>query len=209
MLFSSFFAMANGMIFEGFSLNNVIVATLDGFNVSMISNFDTKNVVSDIPELLNRGGMMSMMNTLLIALVAITFAGTMMVSNSLNIIIHRLLKLVQSTLGLISTTILICLTTIGVTSNGQISILIPGESLKDAYIKQGLHPKNLSRTIEDSVTIIEPILPWTAAGAYMAGTLGVATLSYLPWAILNYSGIIFALICASTGIGITKLKQTS
>ncbi|HJF21843.1 MAG TPA: Na+/H+ antiporter NhaC, partial [Mammaliicoccus lentus] len=101
------------------------------------------------------------------------------------------------------------LTTIGVTSNGQISILIPGESLKDAYIKQGLHPKNLSRTIEDSVTIIEPILPWTAAGAYMAGTLGVATLSYLPWAILNYSGIIFALICASTGIGITKLKQTS
>ncbi|KAF4324756.1 hypothetical protein G195_001104 [Phytophthora kernoviae 00238/432] len=58
---------------------------------------------------------------------------------------------------------------IGVTSNGQVSILMPGEMLREAYIRRGLHPKNLGRTIEDSATIIEPILPWTAAGAYMAG----------------------------------------
>lgn len=41
----------------------------------------------------------------------------------------------------------------------------------------------------------------------MASTLGVATLSYLPYAILNYSGMVFALIWAATGIGITKLKS--
>ncbi|MEW9677330.1 Na+/H+ antiporter NhaC [Lentibacillus sp. L22] len=205
MLLASFVAMANGMIFEGFSLNDVIVSTLNGFDLSMVSGFDTSNVIEDIPTLLNRGGMMSMMNTLLIAIVAIAFAGTMMVSNSLHVIINNLLKVVKSTFGLIASTIVTCLTTIGVTSNGQISILIPGEALKDAYIKRGLHPKNLSRTIEDSATIIEPILPWTAAGAYMAGTLGVSTLSYLPWAVLNYSGIIFALIWAFTGFGIAKL----
>ena len=96
---------------------------------------------------------------------------------------------------------------IGVTCNGQISILIPGEMLKDAYVEKGLHPKNLSRTAEDSATIIEPILPWTAAGAYMAGTLGVATLSYLPWAVLCWSGIIFAVIYGASGIGIAKLKK--
>lgn len=205
MLLASFVAMANGMIFEGFSINDAIVSTVDGFDLSMISGFDTSNAIDDIPELLNRGGMMSMMNTLLIAIVAISFAGTMMVSNSLNVIINNLLKVVKSTFGLIASTIVTCLTTIGVTSNGQISILIPGEALKDAYVKKGLHPKNLSRTIEDSVSIIEPILPWTAAGAYMAGTLGVSTLSYLPWAVLNYSGIIFALIWAFTGFGIAKL----
>lgn len=207
MLLASLIALLNGVIFEGYSLTQVIDATLNGFDVSMIGGLEESAVFSDIETLLNRGGMMSMMNTLLIAICAITFAGTMMVSNSLDIIIQSLLKLVKGTAGLITATIVTGLTTIGVTSNGQVSIVIPGESLKGAYIKQGLHPKNLSRTIEDSVTVIEPILPWTAAGAYMAGTLGVSTLSYLPWAVLNYTGIIFALIWGFTGIGITKLKN--
>src|SRR5699024_12612287 len=93
----------------------------------------------------------------------------------------------------------------GVTGKEHEFNVLPAESLKGAYMKQGLHPKTLSRAIEASVTVIEPVLPWTAAGAYMAGTLGVSTLSYLPWAVLNYTGIIFALICGFTGIGITKL----
>lgn len=48
--------------------------------------------------------------------------------------------------------------------------------MRGAYIESGLHAKNLSRTVEDSATIFEPILPWTVAGAYMAGTLGINTL---------------------------------
>lgn len=207
MLLASAMALFNALVFEGFTLVQVVEATLNGFNISM-AGLNESTVVPDVADLLNRGGMMSMMNTLLIAICAITFAGTMMVSNSLDIIIQQLLKLVKSTGGLIAATIVTGLTTIGVTSNGQVSIVIPGESLKSAYTKRGLHPKNLSRTIEDSVTIIEPILPWTAAGAYMAGTLGVATISYLPWAILNYTGIIFALILGFTGIGIAKLDKT-
>lgn len=148
-----------------------------------------------------------MMGTLLICFCALSFAGILSLSGALDVIINYLLRLVRSTASLIFITILCGLTMIGVTCNGQISILIPGEMLKDAYIDRGLHPKNLSRTVEDSATIIEPILPWTAAGAYMAGTLGVATLTYLPWAILCWSGIVFAMIYGISGIGIAKLKQ--
>ncbi len=50
---------------------------------------------------------------------------------------------------------------------------------------------------------------WTAAGIYMAGTLGVATLDYLPWAIQCYTGVIFALIYGFTGFGIAKAKPES
>nr|AFY52590.1 Na+H+ antiporter [Virgibacillus halodenitrificans] len=208
MLVASVVALLNALIFEGFNLTEVIVSTLNGFDISMMDNsLEGSPVLADVETLLNRGGMMSMMNTLLIAICAITFAGTMMVSNSLNVIIQKLLNLVKGTGGLIAATVVTGLTTIGVTSNGQVSIVIPGESLKDAYVKRGIHPKALSRTIEDSVTVIEPILPWTAAGAYMAGTLGVSTLAYLPWAVLNYTGVIFALILGFTGIGITKLNK--
>lgn len=149
-----------------------------------------------------------MMGTLLICFCALSFAGILSLSGALEVIINHLLKFVQSTFSLIFTTIFCGLTMIGVTCNGQISNLIPGEMLKEAYTERGLHPKNLSRTVEDSATIVEPILPWIAAGAYMAGTLGVETLSYLPWAILCWSGIVFAMIWGATGFGIAKIKKS-
>ncbi|GAA0373482.1 Na+/H+ antiporter NhaC [Paenibacillus motobuensis] len=207
MLISSLVAMANGLIFQGFSLHDVISAVINGFDIAMVKvqGFDAAAVIPDIPRLLNRGGMNSMMGTLLICFCAITFAGTISLTKSLELIVNKILKHVRSTGSLILASIATGITMIGVTSNGQVSILMPGEMLREAYIRRGLHPKNLGRTIEDSASIIEPILPWTAAGAYMAGTLGVATLSYLPWAMLCWTGIIFAVIWGFTGFGITKL----
>ncbi|CAM4158880.1 Na+/H+ antiporter NhaC [Lederbergia lenta] len=207
MLFSAIFAMGNALVFQGFSLNDVVTSVVNGFNLSMINvaGFDPNTVIEDIPKLLNRGGMNSMMGTLLICFCAITFAGTISVTKSLDLIINKMLKFARSTGSLIVTTIVTGLTMIGVTSNGQISILMPGEMLRESYIKRGVHPKTLGRTIEDSATIIEPILPWTAAGAYMAGTLGVATVDYLPWAVLCWTGIIFATLWGFTGFGIAKL----
>ncbi|NWL89685.1 MULTISPECIES: Na+/H+ antiporter NhaC [unclassified Paenibacillus] len=207
MLISSLVAMANGLIFQGFSLHDVISAVINGFDIAMVKvqGFDVATVIPDIPRLLNRGGMNSMMGTLLICFCAITFAGTISLTKSLELIVNKILKHVRSTGSLILATIATGITMIGVTSNGQVSILMPGEMLREAYIRRGVHPKNLGRTIEDSASIIEPILPWTAAGAYMAGTLGVATLSYLPWAMLCWTGIIFAVIWGFTGFGISKL----
>ncbi|MEG2955121.1 MAG: Na+/H+ antiporter NhaC family protein, partial [Hafnia sp.] len=81
------------------------------------------------------------------------------------------------------------------------------DAFKDEYKKRGLAAKNLSRTTEDAGTVVEPIIPWSASGVYCATMLGVATLDYLPWAILCYSGIIFALLWAATGIGIAKYNE--
>lgn len=204
MLLASFMALFNAYIFQGASIDNIINATLNGFNVGMLG-YDETTVIPDLVKLLHRGGMMAMMNTLLIAICAISFAGTMSVTGGLDTLISKLVEKITSTFQLVASTIVICLITTGVTSNGQVSILMPGEALKDVYKKKGLHPKVLSRTLEDSVSCTECLIPWTAAGAYMAATLGVPTLSYLPFAVLNYSGMILALIWAATGVGITKL----
>lgn len=207
MLISIVVAMFNAVVFQGISFVNTVISTVNGFNVEMVTapGFDAENILADVTRLLNRGGMNSMMGVLLICFCAITFAGVISVSASLNVLITRLLSGVKSTFGLIAATIVTGLATIGITSNGQVSLLIPGEMLRSTYVERGLHPKNLSRTIEDSVTVIEPLMPWTSAGAYMAGTLGVATLSYLPWAITNWLAMGFALLWAASGIGIAKL----
>lgn len=208
MLISSAVAMFNGVVFQGFKLTDCFTAAISGFTVSM-AGVDSAALIPDISRLLERGGMLSMLTTVLIAFCAYGFAGTLAVTGSLDIVLNRIMKSVKSTLGLVFSTIVSCITAVFVTSNGQLSILIPGEMFRSTYIKRGLEPRNLSRTLEDAATVIEPITPWTAAGVYMATTLGVSTLSYLPWACLNYTGVIFALIWAATGIGIMKIKPGS
>ena len=44
---------------------------------------------------------------------------------------------------------------------------------------------SLSRVIEDSGTLTSPLVPWNTCGAYMAATLGVATLAYLSFVFFN------------------------
>lgn len=209
MLASGAIAGLNAIFIQGISLKDTVTAAVNGFSVEMITapGFDHANVIEDVTKLVDRGGMNSMMSTLLICFCAISFAGVISVTPALNVIIERMLRGVKSTFGLIATTVITGVSTIGITSNGQVSLLIPGEMLRPAFIRKGLHPKNLSRTIEDSVTVIEPILPWTAAGAYMAGTLGVETVKYLPWAVSNWIAIGFALLWGATGIGIAKLTE--
>lgn len=209
MLLSSTVALINAVIFQKFSIQQSIEATISGFNISMINiaGFDPSTVIPDVPRLLNRGGMNSMLGTVLIAFCAYGFAGAIAVTGSLDIVLSKLLKSVNSTGSLIVATIISCLTAVCVTSNGQLSILIPGEMFRKTYVERGLHPKNLSRTLEDAATVTEPLVPWTAAGVYMATTLGVPTLQYLPWAVLCYLGLVFAIIWGYTGIFITKLDK--
>ncbi|MBO8415135.1 MAG: Na+/H+ antiporter NhaC [Proteobacteria bacterium] len=207
---ASVIAMFCGSVFQGFTLSQICETVIGGFSLSMIPNQEAVAAFPpDVSRLLERGGMVSMMGTLVICFCAFALAGSMSVANSLKIIISVFLKGVHSVFRLIATTLVSTILICGITSNGQLSVLLPGEMFKETYKKFGLAPTNLSRTAEDAGTVVEPILPWTAAGVYMATMLGVPTLEYLPWAFLNYTGMIFALIWAATGIGITRLPKTA
>lgn len=67
------------------------------------------------------------------------------------------------------------------------------------FRKRDLLPQTLSRTLEDSGTIISPLIPWSLCGAYMAGTLGVSTVAYLPFAVFCWIDPIIAVIYGFTG----------
>ncbi len=98
MLVSALFAMFNAALIQGFPLHDIVKSAVDGFNVSMLSQTD---VSPDLARLLNRGGMNSMMGTLLICFCALSFAGTLSLSGALEVIVHALLRLVHSTGSLI------------------------------------------------------------------------------------------------------------
>ena len=64
------------------------------------------------------------------------------------------------------------------------------------YKKKGLHSKNLSRSLEDGGTLTSVFIPWNTCGVFIYTTLEVHAFSYAPYAMLNFTVPIVALIYA-------------
>ena len=210
MLLSSGVAGVIAITYQGFAIKDVYVTMVSGFNVSMaqVDGFDPSTVIWEVTRLVNRGGIMSMMGTLLIAYCAFAFAGIVSKAGLLEVLLDRMQKRINSTGTLILSTVMACITMAVVTGSSYLSIIVPGELFADTYKKMGLHAKNLSRTLEDSGTVVVPLVPWSMAGVYMSSTLGVPVLDYAPWAILCYAGFITATIYGFTGFGISKINES-
>lgn len=209
MMISSAVAVIIAMTVQGFSFETCAASMVSGFKMEMFvdPSVDLETVVKEVPNLLQRGGMSSMMNTALMAFCAFGFIGALTVSGSLDVILSHIMKFIHSTGQLITVTAILGVIIITVIGEASVTFLMIGGLFKDEYIKRGLQTKNLSRTLEDSITVVEPLVPWSLAGVYMTSTLGVPTAQYAPWACLCYTGVIFAIIWGFTGFGIAKIKK--
>jgi Na+/H+ antiporter NhaC len=56
-------------------------------------------------------------------------------------------------------------------------------------------------------TVVVPLIPWSIAGVFMAGTLGVDTIAYAPWAIMCYTSFLVTIFYAYTGIAIAPKRN--
>ena len=95
-----------------------------------------------------------------------------------------------------------CLLTNAFAPDQYVSIVVPGRMFKSAFDELGLHPRMLSRSLEDTGTLTSALIPWNTCGAYQSTTLGVPTLSYAPYAFLNYLNPLVAIFMTYMGIGI-------
>lgn len=133
---------------------------------------------------------------------AIAFGGIYSKTGCIEVVLNRMLSAIKSVGSLITSTVVATIFMSIVTGSSYLAILVPGELFRGAFDRFGLHHKNLSRTLEDAGTCVVPLVPWAVAGTYMASTLGVSTLDYLPWAVLCYTSFVFAIIFGFTGITI-------
>jgi Na+:H+ antiporter, NhaC family len=162
-----------------------LVALVKGIWIAMFDGYVANTGDSVLDSLLSRGGMSSMVTTVWLILCAMAFGGVMEVTGLLGRILESILKLVTGTGSLIITTLACGIGANIITADQFIAIVLPGRMLKIEYTKRKLAPVNLSRALEDSATITSPLVPWNTCGAFMASTLGVATIAYLPFAFFN------------------------
>ncbi len=183
------------------------LALFGGVWKAMYTGYSTSTGSEALDALVNRGGMNSMLEVIWLILTALMFGGVMEETGALRRIVSVMLKFVKGAGSLIATTVFTSFGMNVIASDQYISIVLPGRMYKSEYEKRGLAPENLSRTLEDAGTLTSPLIPWNTCGAYMAGTLGVATMSYLPFTFFNLVNPLIAIILGFTGISIKKLSD--
>ncbi|MFQ6038373.1 MAG: Na+/H+ antiporter NhaC [Candidatus Aminicenantales bacterium] len=187
------------LLTQSSSLKDVIQAAQSGYV--------SETGVPLVDDLLTRGGLESMMSTVALIICALSFGGIMERTGMLGTLARALLKRVRRTGSLVTTTIFSCIGMNAIASDQYMAIVIPGRMYKNAFDAKKLHPKNLSRCLEDSGTLTSPLIPWNSCGAFMGATLGVNPLLYLPYAFLNLSNPLVSIFYGYTGITMEKLRD--
>jgi NhaC family Na+:H+ antiporter len=180
------------------------MAMTKGVWLALSSGYVSTTGVPAVDDLLTRGGMESMLVTIWLILTALSFGAVLEHTGMLKRLIDAALKRARSTGSLVLTVVLSCIGINVVAADQYIAIVLPGKMYRAEFKKRGLDARNLSRVIEDSGTLTSPLVPWNTCGAYMAATLGVATLAYLPFAFFNLVNPLISIVYGFTGFTIVK-----
>ena len=185
-----------------------ILVLFKGFWMVMFGEFTADTGNEALNDLLTRGGMVSMLDTIWLVVSAMMFGAAMEKTGMLATITKVILGAARSTGSLILATLGTALGLNIIAGDQYISIVVPGRMYRAEFEKRGLHPKNLSRALEDSGTLTSALIPWNTCGAFMAATLGVPTLYYLPFAFFNYTNPVISAIYGFTGFTIIPLEES-
>lgn len=192
------------------TITSLIITSLHtSYTVSQIAGFffagfKLEGVPESVSSLVERGGLSSMFFTLSVVILALSLGGLLFSLGIITTILEHLAKLLTTTFAATTT---VALTAVGVNfivGEQYLSILLTGKTFKPVYDKLGLHSKNLSRTLEDAGTVINPLVPWSVCGVFISHALNVPVFSYLPFAIFCYGSLIFTVLVGLTGFSVSK-----
>jgi NhaC family Na+:H+ antiporter len=180
------------------------LAMVKGVWIALSDGYVSQTGVTEVDDLLSRGGMSSMLTTVWLIVCALSFGAVMEQAGFLARLIRAALQAARSTGSFFATIALTCIGTNVIAGDQYISIVVPGKMYEKEVARRGLARRNLSRIIEDSGTLTSPLVPWNTCGAYMAATLGVATFAYVPFAFFNLINPVVSVLYAYFDITIAR-----
>lgn len=184
-------------------------ALLAGAWTALFNGYQATTGNEAVDNLLTGGGMSGMLNTVWLVFCSMCFGAVMERTGLLARMVRSVLAMARSARSLIIATIVTAFGTNVVTADQYMSLVLPGKLYQAEFERRGLSPLNLSRALEDGGTITSPLIPWNTCGAFMAATLGVATLDYLPFVFFNLVNVGLALILAWIGFRVLPLERSS
>lgn len=183
-----------------------VMTMIKGVWSAIATGFAIDTGFEGVDSLFSRGGMASMLSTIWLIICAMAFGGVLEYTGLLDRLLQPIVKAAKSDRSLVAATGLTAIGMNVVAGDQYMAIVLPGRMYRELYQERGIAPETLSREIEDTGTITSPLVPWNSCGAYMAATLGIATIAYLPFCIFNLTNIVVSFAYALFGFQIRHLE---
>jgi len=187
------------------------IALIEGATVAELASqltkgYQAKTGSPELNKLLSRGGLMSIMVTILLLTSGMAFGGILEKARVLEVLLEAMLRGAKSATRLVASTIIASYIILLGTGSQILAVVVPGRAFADAYKDADLAPEVLSRTCEDAGTLGCPLVPWSVHAFYILGVLGVSAVEFMPYAFLNIVVPFISIGCAVTGFGIFNRK---
>lgn len=180
---------------------------LDGFKGLFISFYGSTAIETGnaaLNELVVTRGMSGMMNTIFLIISAVTFGGTLVGSGMLQSLTEMLTRYIRRRVTMVSATVGTGVFANMITGDQYLSIILTSSLYKKLYKDRGYEPQLLSRSVEDSATVVSVLIPWNSCGMTQSTVLKISTMEYLPYCIFNILSPMMSIFIAAIGYKIAK-----
>ena len=157
--------------------------------------------------LLESGGILGMMSSVAMTIIAMMFGGIMEGTHQLEVVVNQIKKLAKSPAALVTVTEVTCVLSNMTMPEQYISIVVPGRMYAEEYRKMGLHPSVLSSALEGAGTVTSALVPWNTCGVYIENTLSITVPEYAPFAMFNWLMPVINAACAWVGVTLKDMDN--
>ena len=181
-----------------------------GLNVTKASTIITNGFIaktsnSEVNLLLSRGGIVSMMPTVALIVLTLSLGGLLVHFGLISAIMSPLATRLNNPAKLVTAALGACIGVNIFVGEQFLSIILPGRAFKKTFNNGGLASRALGRVLEDGGTVLNYLVPWGVGGVFIANTLSVPTIQYLPFVFFSLLCPVFSLLSGFTGVGLKKL----
>ena len=180
---------------------------MEGFKGLFITYYgatavDTGNEV--LNGLVATRGMTGMLNTIFLIIAAGTFGGVLVGSGMLQSLTDLLVRFVRRRVALVASTVGTGIFANMITGDQYLSIILTSSLYKKLYSERRYESRLLSRSVEDSATVVSVLIPWNSCGMTQATVLKVSTLEYPPYCFFNLLSPLMSIIVSAIGYKIIR-----
>ncbi|GKQ42798.1 Na+/H+ antiporter NhaC [Companilactobacillus sp. RD055328] len=148
----------------------------------LMNGYESNSGIESVDTFIGGGGINSMMGSISLILCALTLGGLLIKVGVVHNIINSISKFVNNPAKLVTATSISGYLVNILVGEQYLSMILPGSMFEKEYEKQNIEPKYFSRILGTSGANVNALIPWGVSGVFIAGTLGVSTINYLPFA---------------------------
>ncbi|EJW16008.1 Na+/H+ antiporter NhaC [Paenibacillus alvei] len=175
---------------------------------TMTNGFHAESGVKAVDSLLNRGGLVSMLNTIGLLTIATALGGLLEGTNIFHALVRPIVAKIKTPGSLIATTLASTFLVAFASGAQFLAIILPTRTFVQTYKDMNIDTKNLSRCVEAAGTVGITLVPWGVPAVFAANMLGVSAEQFIPYIFFAFLAPLINLLYGLTGWTIVKKEYS-